>query len=86
MEADLVAPGRRRPTPVAYPRLIETNWAMRSDFEGNPVEEFTCTHDARHAIRYVREIPLVAGDDVVGLSGPRAFQKLRIGWIGGDRR
>jgi hypothetical protein len=48
---------------------------MRSDFEDNPVEEFTCTHDARH-IRYVREIPLVASDDVIGLRRLCAMQKL----------
>jgi hypothetical protein len=59
---------------------------LRSDFEGNPVEQFAGAHDARHAIEGIREIPLVAGNDVIGLGGLCSVQKFRVGRIGRDGR
>jgi hypothetical protein len=29
--------------------VIETRWSIRSDLECNPVQQFTGTHDMRHA-------------------------------------
>jgi hypothetical protein len=55
-------------------------------FEGNPVEQFAGAHDARHAIGCVGKIPLVAGNDVIGLGGLCSVQKFRVGRIGRDGR
>jgi Phosphofructokinase len=58
---------------------------MRSNLECDPVEQFAGIHDACDAIGCVREIPLVAGDEVIRLGGPRAVQEFGIGRIGRDR-
>ena len=59
---------------------------LRSDFEGNPVEQFAGAHDARHAMEGIREIPLVAGHDVIGPRRLCTLQKLGVGRIGRDGR
>jgi hypothetical protein len=49
--------------------IDEREWVAVRFRRCNPVEQFAGAHDARHAIGCVREIPLVAGDDVIGLGG-----------------
>jgi hypothetical protein len=52
-----------------------------NNLECNLIQQFAGTHDARHTIRRVRKITLVAGDDVIGLC---EAQKFRVGRIGGN--
>ena len=58
---------------------------MPSNLECNPIEQFAGIHDKGHAIGCVREIALVARDEVIRLGGPRAMQEFGIGRIGRDR-
>ncbi len=57
---------------------------MHSDLESNPAEQFAGIDDARRAVGCAREIPLVAGDEVIRLGGLCTVQKLGVGGIGRD--
>lgn len=57
-----------------------------SDLHRDPIEEFTGTHDLRHAVRSRRKIALVAGDNVIGLGSLRALQKFGVARIGRGSR
>ena len=52
----------------------------------NPVKQLTGPDHVRYAIACVREMPLVASNEVIGLCRFRALQKLGVTWIGGDGR